>query len=54
MARTMFSRLITVKTLIRVAFAVIGLSTMAHADWANAKSVPPAVQGQNFMEGGGG
>ena len=54
MAQTMFSRLITVKSLIRVAFAVISLSTMAHAEWANAKPAHPAAEGQNFMEGGGG
>jgi hypothetical protein len=54
MAQIMLFRLITVKTLVRVAFAVLGLSTMAHADWANATGARGAAGSQNFMEGGGG
>ena len=54
MAQTMIFRLISVKTFIRVAFAVLSLSSMAHADWAKAAPSRPSGGAANFMEGGGG
>jgi hypothetical protein len=59
MAKMFLARTLSTKVLVRVAFAVISLAGMAHAQSTHAPPADrthsaPALQGQNPMEGGGG
>jgi hypothetical protein len=59
MAKTFLARALSTKMLVRVAFAVVSLAGMAHAQSTHAAPIDrmhsaPALQGQNPMEGGGG
>jgi hypothetical protein len=55
MARKTLAHLITAKTLIRVAFAILSLSGLAHAQ-SSARPTTPQQSGNayNYMAGGGG
>ncbi len=62
MAQTLFSLVFNRKTLIRVAFTALSLAGVAHAQSVSrtdatstgATRPAPVLQGENYMEGGGG
>ena len=59
MAKMFTARALSTKTLVRVAFTVVSMAGVAHAQSTNATPADgsrsaPVLQGQNPMEGGGG
>jgi hypothetical protein len=62
MAQTLFSLVFNRKTLVRLAFTALSLAGVAHAQSVNRTDAAstgtarpaPVLQGENYMEGGGG
>jgi hypothetical protein len=54
MSAKIVSRILTTKTLIRVAFAILSLSGIAHASPDHQVPQPKTGAPYNFMAGGGG
>ena len=55
MAKKMLAHLVATKTLIRVAFSILSLSGIAHAELSAHPATPEQSAGAyNYMAGGGG